>query len=134
MSVYQFEIGTSLMSMTNVELLGTKMPAPKSKFIPYVKYVTLANGTVRGVGYPTAEWRWGFLRWDISTETYRDALRDLLPTPSTLVYIKTIINEVHDSYQTFSAIAVWPLEENKDTHRRLDFAIVFKHMQLVTEG
>lgn len=135
MTQYNYMIGSSVESLVNVEDLSTNMPAPRSKYIPYVKYVNLGSGNVRGVGYPTAEWRWGVLKWNrLRTSTYRDALRSVLPLASNSVIIKTRINENSDVYQYFSAIAIWPLEESRETGRRIDFVISFKHLQVVSVG
>lgn len=131
MALYNFEIGLTLGTMVNVEVLATKLPAPKPAFAPFSAYVTLGNGLVRGIGFPTAEWRWGFLKWNAIGTTYRDILRNYIPTASKEVYIRTTTNENNDEYQIFKAIGVWPANEVSDTGRRLDFAITFKYLRVV---
>ncbi len=131
MSLYQYEIGLTSGAMTNVENLVTGFPAPKSVFRPYSSYVTLGDGTVKGVGFPEAEWKWGFLKWNVFGTTYRDALSSIITIPSSFVYIKTRKNDSSDSYVTYYAIAVWPKEENRESERRIDFTILFKFLKVV---
>jgi hypothetical protein len=132
---YDFEIGTSLEAMTNLESLGVPIIPPKSFFTPVTEVVTLGDGSTRGVGTPTASWHWGFIKQD-----QRDMLRTFCPEPdvSATVYIRTYTREMDgyasDAPQYFQAVMHWPvLEEEVDAGRRLDFKIDFTQLILQEE-
>jgi hypothetical protein len=119
-----FEIGTSMAAMVNVESLASaKMPPPRAPFSPYSGYITLADGSERGIGFPKCEWNFGVL-----TQAQRDALRTYCAGASAGVYIRTKINE-NDAFKYYQAIMVWPREyaENRDfLGTRVDFVIQFR--------
>lgn len=123
MTLYSYEIGSTA-STTNLESLSTPITATKSTFHPYSVMLPLGDGTVRGAGWPTAEWRWGFL-----SQAQRDALRAFCSGASASVYIRTRINDTSDAYKYFTATIIWPIEsEERDAGRRLDFVIQFQKM------
>ncbi len=123
MAQYNYEIG-STSSLTNVESLTVPVPPPKSIYKPYSQMIGLGDGTVRGAGWPTAEWRWGYL-----TQAQRDQLRTFCTGASSNVYIRTRIMDTADSYAYFQAVMVWPIEsEERDASRRIDFAITFQKL------
>jgi hypothetical protein len=101
--------------------LGLK--APKGTFVPYSKQIPLGDGTVRGAGWKTAEWRWGFI-----TQAQRTTLRTYLSIPSTEAFILHRVYELADIYQWFDAIGIWPQEEDRETTRRLAFTIKWQNM------
>lgn len=96
------------------------LPAPKGMFVPYSQPLDLGDGGVRGAGWPTAEWRWGFL-----TLAQRQELRGFAPGASELVAVKTTINE-NDAYAYFVGQAIWPQAEAKDAGRRPGFVLRFR--------
>jgi len=128
MPIYSYKIGTaggSTAGMTNIESLTTPVPAPHSSFQPYSQAIPLGNGLVRGGGWQVAEWRWGFL-----TRAQRDQLRTYCTTASNTVAICTRTNE-SDTYANFSAIMIWPQEENKDAGRRVPFVVKFQKLTAI---
>jgi hypothetical protein len=129
MSEYEYCIGTSSGSMANLEEMsvsGSSCPiyAPKGTYQPYSDQVVLVSGLVRGLGYPKASWN-----WSIIPQNQRDALRQFCPGQSANVYIKTKTMDSKDSYETFSAVMIWPTQtEERDTGRRINFTIEFRFM------
>lgn len=114
-------------NLTNVETLNTvdtRNYAPKSTFRPYTDSVSLANGRVRGLGRPIASWRWGYIPLHMRT-----ALRTYCPNPSKSydVYIRTRTNEA-DAYAVYSAVVLWPDDEDKDAGRRIGFVLEFRNL------
>lgn len=124
MPLYSYEIAASGGSPTNVESLTTPLTAPKSTFHPYSQMIPLGDGTVRGSGWPTAEWRWGFL-----SRAQRDQLRQFCTGASAAVEIRTKTMDSADSYKYFHAVMVWPVEsEERDAGRRIDFVVRFQKL------
>ncbi len=123
MTQYSYEIGASYGGMVNVEELATPLPAPKSAFRPYSKRIDLGDGTVRGLGWVTATWRFGVLK-----SSLRDQLRVFCAGASASVYIKTRKNNTSDAYQVYTAVMIWPEEEEKRAGRRLDFVVEFRNL------
>jgi hypothetical protein len=74
---------------------------PEWSFLPYTREDVLGNGTIRGSGYPMAEWHFGYL-----TQTDYDALRVYCTGKSASVYVVTKTNA--NTYGTYSATLVWP--------------------------
>ncbi len=105
--------------LASVESLG--LPAPRGLFTPFTQAVTLGDGGVRGAGWKTAEWRWGFV-----TRAQRDALRAYCPGASAEVYISTRTVDSSDAYGVFRARMLWPQQEEPQAGRRLDFSIKFQ--------
>jgi hypothetical protein len=99
---------------------------PKGIFNNYSQPLDLANASLRGGGWPTAEWQWGYL-----TRPQRDALR-LLMAPdgswpaSAQVFIKTLHNEYGDPFVVFQAEMMWPQAEPKEFTRRKPFTVRFR--------
>jgi len=123
MAIYDYEIGTSYGGMANLEDLTTPVDPPKSSFWPHSRYVNLGNGQVRGAGFARAEWRWGFV-----TQAQRNQLRTFCTGASAEVYIQTRKNDTSDAYQVYTAVMVWPEEEQRENGRRLDFVIEFRDL------
>lgn len=126
---YSYEIGTTQGAMVNLELLTVPVRPPRFVFEPYSKPIILGNGSVRGAGWPKAEWR-----WDTITAAERDQLRAFCAGASAVVYIKTRVNTnngaVIDQYKTYKAVMVWPSPEGERDFRglRKDFVIQFQAM------
>jgi hypothetical protein len=110
-------------TLVNLESLSTPVYPPKSTYRPYTEAVTLASGKLRGLGRPVALWQWGFI-----TRAMRDKLRTYCTGKSAAVYIRTRTNESSDAYSTFSAVMMWPDDEDKQTGRRVNFAVDFKNI------
>ncbi len=126
MTLYDYEIGASYGAMVNLESLTAAVNPPKSSFRPNSQRQQLGDGTVRGGGWATAEWRWGFV-----TQAQRDQLRTFCTGASSEVYIKTRKNDA-DAYQVYTAVMIWPEVEEKIAGRRLDFVIQFQNLQEYT--
>lgn len=123
MALYEYEIGTSYGGMANVESLATPLPAPKSSFLPYSKYLSLGDSTIRGSGWAAASWRFGFL-----TRAQRDQLKTFCSGASASVYIQMRKNDTSDAYQVYTAVMIWPPVEEKHAGKRLDFNLEFRDL------
>lgn len=113
--------------LTNVEDLTNGVPAPKSAFVDYSQYLPLGDGTVRGSGWATGEWRWGYLE-----QAERGDLRAYCTGASNSVYIRTRENDTSDQYGYYSCTVIWPQEEEKDHFYRPDFVLRFQKLVEVT--
>jgi hypothetical protein len=117
-----FSVTGSVVRLLNVESdLG--LPAPHGIWTPYTQPTVLGNGLVRGAGWRTAEWKWGFV-----TRAQRQILRAFCPAPaaSANVYIKTRTVENSDAYVVYNANLVWPQQEEPQAGRRLEFSLKFQ--------
>ena len=127
MPEYSYEIGVTQAGMVNLESLTVPVRPPRFSFAPYSKPIPLGDGSVRGAGWPKAEWR-----WDTITAAERDQLRVYCPGASAVVYIKTRVNANNgaqvDQYKTFKAVMVWPNPEGERDFKgiRKDLAIAFQ--------
>lgn len=105
MSLTQYMIGASLMTMVNVDtIVGMHLPRGSFRLYPMV-YVG-ADGRTVGDGRPTASWR-----FDVLTQSELNGLRAYLVSGSTYlmsapVYIRTRLDD--GSFATFAAIMHWP--------------------------
>jgi hypothetical protein len=118
-----FEIGSSLIGMTNLESLTTALPVPRSWFYPFSEYVMTGNGKKRGIGLPRARWVFPVL-----TTEQRDQLREFCEDPSTDVFIRTATNEDDDAYATFSGVMHWVEEEERLAGFRFEVEILFTEL------
>jgi hypothetical protein len=126
---YEFEIGLTQGGLTNLEVLATPVIPPRSIFTPYSEVLPLGSGASRGVGAPTATWRWDFI-----TRAQRDMLRTFCVGASAPVCIRTYTRDTVDSAKEFSCDMIWPvMEEEVSASRRLDFAIEFRNLVLLSE-
>lgn len=126
-----FQIGTTLGGIEPLEDIFTPDPGdvfdPDWSFSPFAGSVELSDGTVKGVGFPIAKWRFNHL-----TEVNRAELRELCPGLSAVVYIETATNE-SDLYGTvfkqYQAVMRWtPEDEDKAADRTLGFIVTFTHL------
>ena len=125
---YAFEIGFEEVT-TNLEELEVPVIPPKSSFMPFSSTQKAADGTVVGVGSPTAVWRWGTLK-----RAQREMLRTFCPQASSSVFIVTYTKEAFDIPQKFRATMIWPVkEEEVDASRRVDFEITFTNLVRILE-
>lgn len=125
---YEYKIGTEaggVGAITNLGSLTTPIPAPKSSFQDYTEYIQLGSGEMKGVGWPVAEWHWDFL-----TQAQRNQLRTFCTGASETVYIRTRKNDSSDAYANYLAVMIWPIAEDKDAGRRLDFTIKFQALEV----
>lgn len=115
----------SAVGMNNVEALGVQPPL--GTFRPYSLPLKLGDGTLRGGGWKTCEWRWGFV-----SQAMRDALRAYCPGASASLWLRTRQLENADAFAYYSGVMLWPEEEQRDTTRRLDFVLRFQALQPIT--
>jgi hypothetical protein len=117
-----YRIGTTEAGMVTVQSLG--IPDPKHIHHESSSRRNIISGHTKALGAPWCEWHWDFCKLE-----WRDALRAFCPAPaiSATVYIETRIHE-EDEFDVFTAIMEWPEEEDKDSGRRMDFNIKFKHL------
>jgi hypothetical protein len=122
----KYAIGPSVVGLVTFKALGgalVKVPHPKGFFQPYAELRPLASGGVRGVGFPIARMHWDFMR-----VAWYDSIRDILTAISGDCYICTRTNEDTDAFDYFTAKYQIPNELELDTHRRMDFDIIFTHL------
>lgn len=126
-AIYNYEIGTTLTTMTNVEALTTAVWPPKHSYQPYSRLVDTGDGGQRGLGYPVVGWHWDSGGQDGITRAQRDQLRTFCTTAAAPVYIRTKTNDSADIYHYCKAMMLWPLEEPKDSKGvRTQFALTFR--------
>lgn len=107
---------------------------PDWSFQPFSTSVRLANGLLRGNGFPIAVWRWN----GISLE-HRQILRDLIGTDlSAAMYIRTATNEIdiYDAlvYKAYACIMNWPeTDEDIQADNTLGLVLTFTHLVEVVE-
>lgn len=101
------------------------LAAPKSTFRPYSQAQKLGDATIRGGGWPLAEWQWGFMR-----RANRDSLRAFCTGASRQVIIRTRQNDSADAYANYRAVMVWPEEEKRDAGRRIEFVVKFQALSV----
>lgn len=117
---YEYKIGTTLGGMVTLESLG--VPAPEQTFVKYSQSVQLGDGTSKGVGWPSCEWRFGFL-----TETQRDALKAYCPNASAEVFIRTFDEDL--DYQNYECVLIWPSNgEERTVGASIDVTLQFQRM------
>jgi len=81
-----YEIGASLGTIAT--LASQDIINPESTFIDFPSTVKLASGLTRGLGFPQAQWHFGYM-----TSVQYDALRTLCTGISATVCIATMNND-----------------------------------------
>lgn len=111
-----------------VDLTVAGIPFPKGLYNPYSQLLDLGDGGMRGGGWPTAEWHWGYL-----TRPQRESLSSYLPAarpsagnPGVFVRLRTSVNENNDAFVTFKGQMLWPYPEVRDYQRRPGFVLKFR--------
>ncbi len=125
MALHSYQIGSSSVT-TNVESLGTPLPAPRSTWNDYSQNIELADGSVRGGGWAVATWTWDFL-----TQAQRTQLKSFCAGKSAIVWIRT--KDESESYVYKTGVCVWP---DGPLVRRdgvlLDFVLRFQALETFT--
>lgn len=118
-----YGVGTTLSGIVYFREVGAliDVPPPKGSFREAFESHDVASGGSRYLGRPYATWHWDFFR----AEWY-DILRGICQGSSGIVYISTTINDNLDEFRTFRCRHKWPLDLDKDSHRRMDFNVVFR--------
>lgn len=125
---HNYEIGTTYVGMENLGDLTVPVPAPKGDFVDYSRRVDLGDGTVRGLGFAVGYWRWN----NGLTRAQRDQLKAFCSGASASVYIRTRKNDSEDAYSYYTAVMVWPQEEDREWGWRKDFTIEFRNCVVYT--
>jgi len=95
----QYRIGTTTGNKVTLDTLTNNDPQPA--FAHYADYVPLGDGTIRGVGWLEAEWRWRQIhRNDVA------ALRTYCSGVTANVYITT--PDTDGVMTGYAAVMVWP--------------------------
>ncbi len=124
----EFEIGATEGGMTDIGLLTTPLPEPKSNYLPYARIVNKGNGGTRGVGSPVAQWIFGVL----TVEEYNQ-LKTFCPGASADVYIRTKLDD--DTFADFQAKLIWPNDpQDRFYAHRKSFTVTFRNLILIPEG
>jgi hypothetical protein len=118
--LYDYKIGSTLVGLTNLEGLTVPLPPPHAIYKSYQNIVPLGDMTTRGIGFPSAVWRWASL-----TDAQRDQLRSFCAGSSAEIYIRTRTNENTNEYKSFKGVMIWPTEEDPDSYSKVDFIITF---------
>lgn len=124
---HNYEIGATFVGMENLGDLTPAVPEPKSDFNDFSEHLQLGDGTVRGAGWMTAEWRWTYLG-----RARRDEMKTFCAGASAAVFIRTRKNDTVDAYEYYTAIMVWPIDEEKSFSQRMDFVIRFQNLEVYT--
>jgi hypothetical protein len=114
----------TLYPMVAVEDLTADLLPPASEFQRYSKLTPLADGTVRGLGWSLATWKWGWI-----TAAQRTALKALCSGASVETFIKTL-NDTN-AFAVYRAVLVWPEREQKYAAHVLDFALQFRKVSAI---
>jgi len=123
MNLPAYQIGTTAVNLVSLESLG--VPIPKASPAKYSKYLDLGDGTVRGAGWLTAEWRFAYL-----SHAQRAALKAYCSGSSAAVYVQTLAED--GTYLKYSAVMVWPQGINgMRADMLVDFVIGFRTMVAV---
>jgi hypothetical protein len=118
-----FEIGTTLAGMTNIEALTVPLPVPLAPPPRFARRVRAASGRVYGQGFVSCEWVFSPL-----SAAQRAQLKTLCAGESANVFIKTLAAD--DTYRVYQAVMVWPESEDREpaVRDRIDFAVSFTHL------
>jgi len=122
MSMPVYRIGPAAVSMVSLESIG--IPLPKASPVDYAEYITLGDGSNRGVGWLCCEWRFAHL-----TLTQLAVLRGYCTGESAAVYIQTLTES--GTYGNYSATMVWPVRRPPKVDFVLDFVVEFRGMVAV---
>lgn len=112
----------TIAALKNVETLVAYLLPPASDFQPYSKPTALGDGTVRGLGWTTALWKWGWL-----TQAQRNALKALCAGVSVETFIATRNSD--GAFKVYRAVLVWPDREDHYGGKVLNFTLQFRKLQ-----
>lgn len=118
-----YEIGTTLGGIALLSSLSPKVTDPESNFSDYQNTVTLGNGVIRGMGYPSATWHYGFLQ---SAEY--DKLKTFCGGISAEMYIATVNND--GDFKRYLGVMIMPTTFVIRNGRYMDVTINFTHLVL----
>lgn len=109
--------------MVAVETLASgRLKTPVSDPQTYSRLEPLLDGTVRGLGWMTTNWKWAWL-----THTERDALKALCPGASISTFIKT--RDEGNDFAIYRAVMVWPEKPDIYGQRWQNFTLNFRKLE-----
>lgn len=106
------------------KLLSVIAVDPESTFTDAATRVKLANGKMRGLGYPLASWNFGYLTQDQWT-----ALKAYCTEASSDVYIATMGND--GTFIVYTAVMSMPDQYTIRATRYVDITISFNNLVAV---
>jgi len=111
-----YEIGAALGSVAT--LSSRLIPDPESNFTEYSETVVLGSGLVRGLGFPSATWHYGF-----TSHAQWVLLKAFITGISTSVCIATMKND--GTFLRYNCVMELPPTYILRNTRDLDFTINF---------
>jgi len=128
MTTTLFKIATSTASYTPLKTLLPTAKEPDWSYSPYSREDVLGDGSVRGSGYPIAEWHFGYL-----TLAEYNALKAYCSGKSASVYMVTRTNGATSTlgYGTYGAVMIWPTNVRFQNMKAIDVTVNFTHLEVV---
>jgi hypothetical protein len=121
MAKNQFMIGADFEGMSFLFTLS--ITSPLYNFKPYSNADDLGDSSVKGSGWPIAEWYWAYL-----SEDERDALKTFCPNLSKEVYIRTLND--HLEWTNYRVMMIWPVEaEDRQVGSSMKFQLIFRVLE-----
>ena len=118
MSMPVYRIGAAAVSMVSLESIG--VPLPKASPVDYAEYITLGDGSNRGVGWLCCEWRFAHL-----TLTQLATLQTYIGN----IYVQTLTES--GVYLNYTAFMVLPPRKPPKVDFVMDYAVEFRMMVAV---
>ena len=116
-----FEIGTTIGTLVNVEDLVPALCPPRATPPGLSQRIERADGNAKGVGWVACHWSWDYLEQDEYNK-----LRTYCPDTSAKVVIQT--KQEDGTYDTFDATLVWPSGAIRELNVWRDITIEFRKM------
>lgn len=137
MTTNAYQIGATYGELASLSALATPVTDPEgvTHFVAYSRALELGDGTVRGGGFPSTKWHWGFM----SAAQYAQ-LKTFCAGKSANVVIRTTDGTYTTGtpdYAAYNAVMVWPEgpeEVDKFAGRILNVTIEFRHLVIISEG
>lgn len=110
MAIYDYQIGTSLAGLTNLESLATPVRPPRGRFVEKSLLFDRADGHVSGHGSILVVWS-----FDVLTVAMVNQLRQFCTGQSAAIWIKTrvppdSISSV-ETFRIYNGIMIWPTQD-----------------------
>lgn len=127
----EYKIGSTLLGMSLLETILSRelgdVLSPDASFRPYATAIELADGSLKGQGFPVAIWRFNHL-----SEANRQILKNFITGLSGSVYIRTDTNESSGGalvWKNFLCKMKWtPEDEDKVAGHTLGIVLTFTHL------
>ena len=115
-----YGIGTTANNIVSLESLG--IDPPQASLPEYGRYIDIGDGTQKGIGWLTCEWRfpWVSLAGVANLRTY-------IAARSATVYIRTLDED--GTYSVYSAIGNWMDKQPPKVDDIEDLVITFNNME-----